>query len=95
MSIQRERATASDSPKLQGAPPAFSSSELNAAQHGLDRLSACMLSLQGQQYPLVPGEKKKKAKAVKGYGDDGEVNHVRCKMLFPFLKSCEPQSFNC
>lgn len=31
--------------KTAGRQPAFSSSELNIAQHGFDRLSACMLSL--------------------------------------------------
>lgn len=45
--------------KTAGRQPAFSSSELNTAQHGFDRLSACMLSLWNDRtISRVPGEKK-------------------------------------
>lgn len=74
--------------KTAGRQPAFSSSELNTAQHGFDRLSACMLSLwnYGTISPCSWRERKRiDVTAVNKYEDDGEVNHGRCKNVLLFL----------
>ncbi len=71
--------------KTAGRQPAFSSSELNTAQHGFDRLSACMLSLWNDG-TISPCSRRKRKRinvtAVNKYEDDVEVIHGRCKMLF-------------